>query len=105
MAKDSSAVETVLPPGVFITTTPRCVAASTSTLSTPTPARPTTRNLRRRLDDFARHFGLGAHDHRHDVFDHRQQLRLGQPLGQHHDLEFGPLLQQGNALGRHGVTH
>src|SRR6266542_1341927 len=32
------------PPGVFITTTPRRVAASRSTLSTPTPARPTTRS-------------------------------------------------------------
>jgi hypothetical protein len=37
-------VEIVLPPGVFITTTPCCVAASTSILSTPTPARPTTRS-------------------------------------------------------------
>jgi hypothetical protein len=44
MVKESSAVEIVLPPGVFITTTPRCVAASTSTLSMPTPARPTTRS-------------------------------------------------------------
>ncbi|OQB80814.1 MAG: hypothetical protein BWX86_02954 [Verrucomicrobia bacterium ADurb.Bin122] len=40
--KVSSAVAMVLPEGVFITTTPRSVAASTSTLSTPTPARPTT---------------------------------------------------------------
>ncbi|MNC93600.1 hypothetical protein D3C83_102650 [compost metagenome] len=40
--KVSSAVATVLPDGVFMTTTPRSVAASTSTLSTPTPARPTT---------------------------------------------------------------
>ena len=40
----SSAVEMVFPLGVFITTMPRVVAASTSTLSTPTPARPTTRN-------------------------------------------------------------
>ena len=38
----SSAVATVLPDGVFMTMTPRSVAASTSTLSTPTPARPTT---------------------------------------------------------------
>ena len=45
MAKLSSAVVTVLPPGVFITTVPCCVAASMSTLSTPTPARPTTRNF------------------------------------------------------------
>src|SRR3989442_15136204 len=43
--KVNSAVEMVLPPGVFMTTIPRCVAASTSTLSTPTPARPTTRSL------------------------------------------------------------
>ena len=34
-----SAVETVFPPGVFITTIPRRVAAGTSMLSTPTPAR------------------------------------------------------------------
>ena len=40
--KACSAVEIVLPSGVFITMTPRAVAASTSTLSTPTPARPTT---------------------------------------------------------------
>ena len=37
-----SAVVTELPPGVFITTTPRAVAASVSMLSTPTPARPIT---------------------------------------------------------------
>jgi hypothetical protein len=35
-------VVTELPNGVFITNTPRAVAASTSTLSTPMPARPTT---------------------------------------------------------------
>ena len=40
--KVSSAVAIVLPDGVFMTMTPRSVAASTSTLSTPTPARPTT---------------------------------------------------------------
>ena len=33
-----SAVEIVLPPGVFITTMPRRLAAATSMLSTPTPA-------------------------------------------------------------------
>jgi hypothetical protein len=35
---------TALPPGVFITTTPFLVAASRSTLSTPTPARPMARS-------------------------------------------------------------
>ncbi len=44
MASASSATVTDEPPGVFITTTPRRVAASRSTLSTPTPARPTTRS-------------------------------------------------------------
>ena len=37
-----SAAATVLPPGALTTTTPWRVAASTSMLSTPTPARPTT---------------------------------------------------------------
>ena len=36
-----SAVVIELPNGVFITTTPRAVAAGMSTLSTPIPARPT----------------------------------------------------------------
>ena len=40
-----SATETLLPPGAFITTTPRRVAASRSMLSTPVPARPITRSL------------------------------------------------------------
>src|SRR6266513_449292 len=40
-----SAVETVFPPGALSTTIPRRVAVSTSTLSTPTPARPTTRSF------------------------------------------------------------
>ena len=38
-----SAVVIVLPSGAFITTMPRIVAAFTSMLSTPTPARPMTR--------------------------------------------------------------
>ena len=41
-ARASSAVETRLPPGEFMTITPRRVAASRSTLSTPTPGRPIT---------------------------------------------------------------
>src|SRR5207237_772007 len=40
------ATAVVLPPGVFITTTPRSVAASTSIVSTPAPARPTTSSAR-----------------------------------------------------------
>src|SRR5712692_8410907 len=40
-----SAVVIVLPSGAFITTMPRPVAAATSMLSTPTPARPITRSF------------------------------------------------------------
>src|ERR1017187_6469486 len=40
-----SATDTAFPPGVFITSTPAVVAASRSTLSTPTPARPITLSL------------------------------------------------------------
>jgi hypothetical protein len=39
-----SATDTLLPPGAFITTTPRRVAALRSMLSTPVPARPITRS-------------------------------------------------------------
>ena len=42
MAMVCSAVVTLLPKGLFITTIPRRVAASMSMLSTPTPARPIT---------------------------------------------------------------
>ncbi len=42
MAMACSAVVMELPCGVFMTTTPRWVAAGTSMLSTPMPARPTT---------------------------------------------------------------
>jgi hypothetical protein len=45
MAMACSAVVTALPLGVFMTTMPRRVAASTSILSTPMPARPTTLRL------------------------------------------------------------
>ena len=42
IAMACSAVVIELPKGVFITMTPRAVAAATSTLSTPIPARPMT---------------------------------------------------------------
>ena len=42
MAIECSAVVMALPKGAFMTTTPRAVAASTSMLSTPMPARPIT---------------------------------------------------------------
>ena len=47
IAMACSAVVIELPNGVFITITPRAVAAGTSTLSTPMPARPITFRLLR----------------------------------------------------------
>ena len=44
-ARACSAAAMVLPSGEFTTSTPRRVAAFTSTLSTPTPARPMMRSL------------------------------------------------------------
>src|SRR5881397_580682 len=60
-ARVCSAVVTVLPPGVFITTMPRLVAAAVSTLSRPDPARPMTRSLPA-ADHVGRHLGRAADD-------------------------------------------
>src|SRR2546430_2439127 len=48
-----SPTRTAWPRGVFITTMPRLAAASRSTLSTPTPARPTARSLGARSSNSA----------------------------------------------------
>ena len=74
MAMACSAVVMALPKGVFITTTPRAVAAVTSTLSTPMPARPTTLSFVRGLHQFARHLGGGAHGEAVVVADDGAQL-------------------------------
>ena len=105
MAKLNSAVVTVLPPGVFITTMPCCVAASMSTLSTPTPARPTTRNFFAASMTLLGHFGFGADDQRRGVGHDGQQFRLGQTFGQHDDFKFGTLLEQRDAFGRDRVAN
>ncbi len=44
LPKKSSATAIVLPAGALITATPSAVATSSAMLSTPTPARPTTRS-------------------------------------------------------------
>jgi CheY-like chemotaxis protein len=80
MVKLNSAVVTVLPPGVFITTVPCCVAASMSTLSTPTPARPTTRNFGAASMTFLGHLGFGTHDQRDGIRHERQQFRMSKLL-------------------------
>src|SRR4051794_41865254 len=56
-----SAVEMVFPPGAFNTTTPRRGAVSTTTLSTPTPARPPTRSFLPAFKISAGNLGLQPH--------------------------------------------
>ena len=60
IAMACSAVVIELPNGVFITITPRAVAAGMSTLSTPMPARPITFRLRGAFKDLGRDLGGGA---------------------------------------------
>ena len=59
--------------------------------------------LRRGLDDLARHLGFGPHDHRRDVGDQRQQFGFGQPLRQHDHLKFRAAVAAGRCpLGEIG---
>ncbi len=95
--KVSSAVAIVLPDGVFMTMTPRSVAASTSTLSTPTPARPDDLQERRGGDDLGRDLGLRAHGDRVDVLHQLEQLRRRRAVGLD-DFEAGLLPQPGDPL-------
>src|SRR5258708_4609424 len=95
----NSAVEIVLPLGVFITTMPRWVAASTSTLSTPTPARPTTRKLGAASMTLRVVGRAGVGDHRLRVRDEGNQFRLGEAFIEHGYLELRLLLEILDALG------
>ena len=78
-----SAVVIELPKGVFITTTPRAVAAGTSILSTPMPARPITLRLGAASSSVGRDLGGRADGEPVIVADDRRQLVL---------LEAGPLV-------------
>ena len=64
--------------GALTTITPRAVAAGTSMLSRPTPARATTRSLRRGGDRLGVDLGGAAHDHRVGVGQGGEQ---GRPVG------------------------
>src|ERR1700730_6816582 len=80
-----SAAAMMLPRGAFTTTMPFRVAVGTSMLSTPTPARPTTRGRPPRLEDRRRHTGLAADHQRIEVGDALDQLGL-EELADHCDL-------------------
>ena len=84
--------------GAFATTMPRLVAASTSTLSTPTPARPITFSLVGAIDEVGGELGRGADDDRVVVADPLGQIAVyvdvdGIALAQELDARVGDLLQ------------
>ena len=81
----------VLPPGVFITMMPLAVAAGTSTLSTPTPARAMHLSLPRIGQHLGRHLHARADDHAVVLADDLGQLRRRQ-AGLDVDLHVGLLL-------------
>jgi CBS domain-containing protein len=51
------------------------------------------------FENLGRHLGFGAHDHGVHVRDEREQLGLGEPLGQDGDLELRARLEKGDAAG------
>ena len=73
-ATASSAALTMFEVGALTTMTPAWVAAVTSTLSSPTPARATTLSLLRGGERLGVDLGRAAHEDRVDVGDGRQQL-------------------------------
>ena len=95
----------VLPPGVFMTTTPCSVAARHVYVIDANAGAPNHPQGPGRFNDFAGYLCFGAHQHRHHVLDYPQQLFLGMALRQDHDLELGPLLQQRDAFRGNRVTH
>ena len=79
----------VLPVGALTTTIPARVAASRSTLSTPTPARPMTASRVPGGDQLGVDLDLAADDQRVVVGDDRAQLVARQPVA-FVDLVVGP---------------
>ena len=60
--------------------------------------------LRGSLDDFTGHLRFRTNEQRDCLFHRGQQVGFRETFGQNHNVEFRPLLQQSNSLGRHGVT-
>ena len=72
-----SAAETTVDSGAFATTMPRRVAASTSTLSTPTPARPITFRFDAELDQLGGQLRRRADDDRVVAADDLGEIAVG----------------------------
>ena len=100
--KACSAVEIVFPPGAFITITPRRVASSTSTLSIPTPARPTTRSFDPAFNDRRGDLRLAAHDDPAEFRNDFHERRFAQ-AGLGRDFERAVARQFVDAALRNGI--
>ena len=107
-----SATERMLEVGALTTMTPRAVAAATSTLSRPTPARPTTCERGAGLEHLGGHLGGGADDEGLRPDDGAQQLLGAQPLldvdlmaglGQQVEAALGDLLGYQYSCHRSGL--
>ena len=83
-----STADTTLPVGELRTSTPRAEAAGTSTLSTPTPARPTTVSFGAAREKRRVHLRRAAHEQRVGVGEGLEEL-LARSAGEVHDLVTG----------------
>ena len=101
IAMACSAVVIELPNGVFITITPRAVAAGMSTLSTPMPARPTTFSRGAALEQLGGDLGGRADGEAVIVADDGGELVLVE-AGLEVDLD-AALLEDGDGGGREGI--
>ena len=93
-----SAADSTFDWGAFTTITPRRVAASTSTLSRPMPARPTTTSSSAGFEHLGRDLGRAA-DHERRRAPHRVEQLLGREPEPHVDLEAGAAHGLEPALG------
>src|SRR2546421_2449066 len=98
-----SAALTVFAPGAFITAMPRRVAACTSMLSTPVPARDHAQSLATG-EQIRRHAGLAPHDERVRARERPLEL-LARLAGAVCDLDLPWLRQQLESCLRHLVGH
>ena len=105
MEKVSSAVETVFPPGVFITTMPRLRGRVHVHVVHPHAGAADDQQIRRGGDDVLVDLGFRADDQGVGVLDQRQQFGLRHLLLEHGDFELFAPLQQRDAFRRNRVTN
>ena len=61
--------------------------------------------LGRGFENLLGNLGFRTDNHRHGIRYDGEQFRLSETFGENHDLEFGSLLQQGDAFRRNRITN